>query len=419
MVKGKNISYGVVLIILPVVFALIIALVITFKKTKTVKIGILHSLTGSLATSERSAIDAKLLAISEINAAGGVLGCLLEPIIADGQSSEEAFRLAAYDLITQHKVAAIFGCYTSSSRKVVKEVVEKYDNILFHGDQFEGLETSKNCVFTGTTGNQNLPMILWAAKNFGPKIFLVGSTVIDSDGFMEITTQFARENNIDIVGKYLIPLSSDDVDGAISAIQAAKPDVVINAIDGDTCIHFFKKLKQAGITADVMPTITISFSEDFFDEIGIKNLIGHYFWGGYFQSIPTIENKKFMAKVSAYFGLKKVITDLMITEYSNVYLWAKAVEEAKSFSDTKKILNKLLNICLETPYGPLLVTKDYYVPRKGFLGKVSASGECVIIWQTSELIPPIPFPATSSQEVWQSYLNSKFKEWGNKWEVSL
>lgn len=202
------------------------------EKPAPIKIGVLHSLTGTMAQSEMPLVDAVQLAVNEINAQGGVLGQTLEMIVADGQSDPAIFAKEAERLITQENVSVIFGCWTSASRKAVKSVVEKYNHLLLYPVQYEGLEQSPNIIYTGSAPNQQIiPAIRWALKNLGKRVYLIGSDYIFPRTANRIMRDFIRVDNAQLLAERYFSLGSQDVAEIISEIEKIKPDVILNTIN--------------------------------------------------------------------------------------------------------------------------------------------------------------------------------------------
>jgi urea transport system substrate-binding protein len=297
-----------------------------------IKVGVLHSRTGTMAISERSVIDATLLAIEEINSKGGVLGRPVQAVIEDGESDPRTFAARAEKLITEDKVCTVFGCWTSASRKTVLPVFEKHNHLLFYPVQYEGLEQSPNIVYTGAVPNQQIiPAIKWCVsflkKN---KFFLVGSDYVFPRTANAIIRDQAKLLGDDIVGEEYLLLGSSDVADVVSKIVAAEPDVILNTINGDSNVAFFRALRAAGVTPDKTPTISFSISEEELSRLSTKDLVGDYAAWSYFQTVDRSLNHEFVRRFQARYGTQRVISDPMEAAYFGVHLWAQAVKEAES-----------------------------------------------------------------------------------------
>jgi len=296
-----------------------------------VRVGILYSETGAMATNELPIIDALLMGIEEINNSGGVLGKSIEPIIADGASDPITFGNQAEKLITERKVDVIFGCWTSASRKRVKPIVEKYDNLLFYPLQYEGLENSANIIYTGAAANQQLlPGITWCYFNIGNSFFLVGSDYVFPRTANVVIKNYIDAFDITIVGEVYHPLSSMDFTDTVQKILKAQPKVIINTLNGNSNVAFFAELKKAGITAQKIPVMSFSIAEEEL-RTTLKNqdLTGNYATWSYFQSVNTPESIQFVEKFKKKYGQHRVVSDPMEAAYFGVHLWAQAVKYAK------------------------------------------------------------------------------------------
>ncbi|MEX1337579.1 urea ABC transporter substrate-binding protein [Hydrogenibacillus schlegelii] len=358
----------------------------------TIKVGILHSLSGTMAISETSLRDAELLAIEEINARGGVLGKKIEAIVEDGASDWPTFAEKAQKLIQKDKVAVIFGGWTSASRKAMLPVVEKLNGLLFYPVQYEGLEASKNIVYTGAAPNQQIvPAVSYLLKQGKKKFFLLGSDyVFPRTANKIIKAQLAAEGGT-VVGEEYTPLGHTDYSTVISKIKDAKPDVVFNTLNGDSNVAFFKQLKDAGISAKDVLTISVSIAEEEIRGIGAENLVGHWAVWNYFQTTDTPENKEFVQKFKAKYGPDRVTDDPIEAAYIAVHLWAKAVEKAGS-TEVDKVREALKNLEFKAPGGPVKVHPgNQHISKTVRIGEVQPDGQFKEIWNSGGPVEPDPF----------------------------
>ena len=413
---------------LKVFFVLLAAIVIIgismfFMKTKniekeTIAVGILHSQTGYMAISESSIINAVLFAIQEINASGGLLVKLIEPVIVDGKSDPKVFAQEAEQLIKREKVSVIFGCWTSSSRKAVKEVVEKYDNLLMYPVQHEGLESSPNIVYSGAAPNQQIiPSIAWCLRHLGKKCYLVGSDYIYPRSANAVVRDYFTMLGGTIVGESYEVLGSSNFVSIVEDIKKTKPDFIINTINGQSNSAFFSLLNNAGITAKEIPVMSYSISEtELLNTMNLNDLVGHYACSNYFSSIPTETNKKFVAKFKTQYGSSRIVNDPMETAYFNVLLWAKAVIKA-STTNPKKVITEIKGLGIYAPEGPVFVDEETQNTwRICRIGKINKNEEFSIIWESRKPIKPEPYPTTRSKKAWQEFTQKLYENWGNKWE---
>ncbi|MBX6773207.1 MAG: transporter substrate-binding protein, partial [Chloroflexi bacterium] len=262
----------------------------------TIPVGILHSLSGTMAISEVAVKNAELMAIDEINAKGGVLGKKIEPIVEDGASDWPTFAEKAKLLLQDKKVAAIFGCWTSASRKAVLPVVQQLNGLLYYPVQYEGLEQSPNIFYICAPPNQQIiPAVSYLLAQKRTRFYLLGSDyVFPRTANKIIKAQLAAEHGT-VVGEDYTPLGHTDYTATISKIKAANPDVVFNTLNGDSNVAFFKQLADAGITAEQLPTLSVSIAEVEVKGIGAKNMVGHLTAWNYFQSLDTPANAAFVA----------------------------------------------------------------------------------------------------------------------------
>lgn len=359
---------------------------------ETIKVGILHSLSGTMAISEVSVKDAELLAIEEINAAGGVLGKQIEPVIEDGASDWPTFAEKARKLISSDGVATVFGGWTSASRKAMLPVFEELNGLLWYPVQYEGLEQSPNIMYTGATTNQQIvPSVTYLLEQGEKSFFLLGSDyVFPRTANQIIKSQLAAEGG-QVVGEEYTPLGHTDYSTIISKIQATKPDVVYNTLNGDSNVAFFKQLKDAGITAADLTTLSVSIAEEEIKGIGADILEGHLASWNYYQTTDTEANKKFVEAYKAKFGADRVTGDPIEAGYIAVYLWAAAVEKAGT-TDVDAVKQAAAGLTLEAPGG--LVTVDgetQHIYKTVRIGEVQADGMFKEVWATPEPVKPDPY----------------------------
>jgi len=360
----------------------------------TVTVGQLHSATGTMAISETGSIQAERLAIEQINEAGGVLGRKIEIIQEDGASDWPTFAEKARKLLVNDKVAAVFGCWTSASRKAVLPVFEKENGMLYYPTFYEGLEQSKNVIYTGQEATQQIIAGLdWLAKNKGAKKFyLVGSDYI----WPRTSNKIARKHieNVlkgEVVGEDYFPLGHTQFGSLINKIKLKKPDAVYSIIVGGSNVSWWKQLKAAGVTADKQTILTISVTEDEILGIGGENIAGHYAAMKYFQSLENDNNKKFVEAFKAKYGKDAVIGDVTQAAYLGPWLWKAAVEKAGSF-DVDKVAAASPGIELnDAPEGYVKVHENHHLWSKLRIGEAQADGQYKVLYE-SELIEPDPFP---------------------------
>ncbi len=362
-----------------------------------VTVGILHSLTGTMAISETGAQEAEKLAISQINKSGGILGRQIKIVQEDGASDWPTFAEKARKLLVQDKVAAVFGAWTSASRKAVLPVFEKENGLLYYPTFYEGLEQSKNVIYTGQEATQQiLDGLNWVAREKGAKTFyLIGSDYIWPRTSMKIARKHI-ENVLGgkVVGEEYKPLGNTQFGTVINKIRLKKPDVIYAAVVGGSNVAWFKQLKAAGITAKNQTLLTISVTEDEVLGIGGENLEGFYSIMKYFQSQDNENNKAFVAAFKEMWGDDSVIGDVTQAAYLGPWLWKIAVERAGSFDVDKVVAeSRKGDIELTTaPEGYVKLHENHHLWSKARVGKWNKDGQATVVY-TSELLEPDPFPA--------------------------
>jgi len=360
-----------------------------------IKVGILHSLSGTMAISEVSVHDAELMAIEEINAAGGVLGKKLVPIIEDGASEPAVFAEKARKLIQQDGVATVFGGWTSASRKAMLPVFEELNGLLWYPVQYEGLEASPNIFYTGATTNQQIvPSVTWLLENRGTKFFLLGSDyVFPRTANMIIKAQLAAEGG-EVAGEEYTALGHTDYSTVISKIIAADPDVIYNTLNGDSNVAFFKQLKDAGITADDITVLSVSVAEEEIRGIGADVLEGHLSAWNYYQTTDTPENKTFVANYKAKYGENRVTADPIEAGYIAVYLWVAAVEKAGT-TDVDAVREAAKGLEFVGPGGKVTIDGDnQHIYKTVRIGQVQSDGQFLELWNSGEPVKPDPYLET-------------------------
>jgi urea transport system substrate-binding protein len=362
---------------------------------KVIKVGVLHSASGTMAMSETPVRDAELLAIKQINKSGGVLGKKLKPVIEDGASDNATFAEKATKLLEQDKVATVFGCWTSASRKAVKPIFEKDNGLLWYPVQYEGMESSPNIFYTGAAPNQQIvPAVEYMTKKFGKKVFLVGSDYVFPRTANSIIKKQAKALGMKIVGEEYTPLGDTNFATIVNKIKSTKPDYVFNTLNGDSNVAFFKQYKTQGISAEEIPTVSVSIAEQEVKGIGASYLKGHYVSWNYYQTTATAANKKFVSAYQKAYGSKRVTDDPIEAGYNAVYLWAKAAKKAGS-TDVAKVKKAAKGISFDAPEGKVTIDGDnqhLYKPVR--VGKVQDNGQIKEVWGTEKAIKPDPYLKT-------------------------
>jgi urea transport system substrate-binding protein len=358
----------------------------------TVKVGVLQSLSGTMAISEVTVKNAEMMAIDEINASGGVMGKKLEAVVEDGASDPAVFAQKAGKLIESDMVATVFGGWTSSSRKAMLPVFEKDKNLLWYPVQFEGNECSPNIMYSGAQPNQQiLPAFDWAKDKGYKKFFLVGSDYVFPRTANLILKKHIEGAGLTMAGEEYQPLGGTDFSGVVAKIREAKPDVIFSTINGDSNVAFFKQMSAAGLTFAKIPVMSFSIGEQEAKSMGPSLVAGSYAGWNYFQTVESPENAKFIAAYKAKFGADAVVTDPMVHGYVDVYLWKAAVEKAMSFDPGKVRAAAVALDSIPTALGSVKFAANNSLVQTAYVGKADATGQFKILWTSKGQIQPDPY----------------------------
>ena len=364
-------------------------------KSKTVKVGLLHSLTGTMAISEVAVHDAELLAIEELNEAGGVLGCQIKAIEEDGKSNPRLFEEKARKLIEEDGVATIFGCWTSDSRKAVKSVVEELYNLLWYPVQYEGFEASPNIIYTGAAPNQQVvPAVEYCYEHLGKKFYLLGSDYVFPHTANSIIKAQLKELGATCIGETYVPMHESDFVEIVKEIKELEPDVIINTLNGSSNLSFFSQLKYSDISADEIPVMSFSIAEAEINSIGVEKLKGNYVAWNYFETTKNPKNTKFISAYRSEFGEEKHIGDPVEAAYISVYLWATACERAGTF-DIEPVRIAAKNISYIAPEGMVTIDgSNQHLYKFVRIGQITSEGDIKELYTSNEPVRPDPYLST-------------------------
>jgi urea transport system substrate-binding protein len=382
-----------------------------------IRIGVLHSQTGTMGLSERPVIDAVQLAVEELNERGGVLGRPVEAVLANGQSDEEIFASEAEKLIVQEKVCTLFGCWTSASRKAVVPVVERHDHLLFYPVQYEGVEQSPNVVYLGPVPNQQIiPALSWLVGFENKRRwFLVGSDYVYPVTANAVVRAEAKARGCEVVGESYLVLGSGEVGEVVKQIVKARPDLIVNTVNGDTNVALFRALRRAGIKAKGTPTLSTSISEEELSALGPRDIAGDYVAANYFQSLDTPANRTFVARFHKRYNADRVISSAAETAYAGVHLWAQAVKAAGR-AEVRAIRAAIKGQTYDAPQGLVQIDPaTLHAVQVARVGRVDAAGRLVEVYASPQPIVPEPFPGVHSRAEWQTFLDGLHKRWGGRW----
>jgi urea transport system substrate-binding protein len=374
-----------------------------------------------MATSETSAVDATLLAIEEINERGGVRGCRVEAHVADGQSDERIFAREAERLITALGVRTLFGCWTSASRKTVRDVVEDHDCLLFYPVQFEGMEQSPNIVYTGAAPNQQIiPAVRWA---FGflrkRRYFLVGCDTVFAWAANAVIRDEVGMLGGEVVGEAYISPSGGNIAQILAEIAETEPDLILNTAGGDLVTTFSRALRASGVTPSRVPTMYFCVGEVELGSFSPSHSVGDYGAWNYFQSIERPQNKAFIERFRSRYGSRRVVADPMEAAYVGVHLWARAIEAADA-DDACAVRQALHTQSFDAPEGAVRIDpENQYTWKTMRLGKVVEGGQFEVMWSSERPVRPEPFASSRSPASWKELLSSLFRRWDGHWSAGM
>jgi len=369
----------------------------------TIKVGVLHSLSGTMAISETTLKDTVLMLIDEQNKKGGVLGKQLEPVVVDPASNWPLFAEKMRELITKDHVAVTFGCWTSVSRKSVLPVVEELNGMLFYPVQYEGEESSKNIFYTGATPNQQaIPAVDYLMKEGVKRWVLAGTDYVYPRTTNKVLQAYLKSKGVadsDIMINYT-PFGHSDWQSIVSDIKkfgsTGKKTAVVSTINGDANVPFYKELSNQGITADKLPVIAFSVGEEELAGINTKPLEGHLAAWNYFQSVPSSANTEFISKWKTFIkDDKRVTNDPMEATYIGFNMWVKAVEKAGT-TDVSKVSDAIIGVSVPNlTGGASTMLKNHHITKPVYIGEIQGNGQFETVWKTDGLI---------DGDAWSDYL---------------
>lgn len=387
----------------------------------TIKVGILHSLSGTMAISETALKETALMTIDEINKAGGVMGKKLEPVVVDPASNWPLFAEKARQLLSKDKVAVTFGCWTSVSRKSVLPVFKELNGLLFYPVQYEGEELEKNVFYTGAAPNQQaIPAVEYLMSKDGgeaKRFVLLGTDYVYPRTTNKILRAFLKSKGVadaDIMEEYT-PFGHSDYQTIIAKIKKfasqGKKTAVVSTINGDSNVPFYKELGNAGLKATDVPVVAFSVGEEELRGVDTKPLVGHLAAWNYFESLKNPENAKFIKMYKSWAVKHKlpnagtvVTNDPMEATYVGIHMWAQAVEKAKS-TDTDKVIAAMAGQNFKAPDGFTIKMdeKNHHLHKPVFIGEIKADGQFNVVWKT---------PGPIKAQPWSPYIagNDKKKD---------
>ncbi len=385
-----------------------------------IKVGVLHSQSGTLAVSEEPIIGATLLAIEELNRQGGVLQRSISPVVVDGKSDPRTFAMEAERLIRDEQILVIFGCWSSAARKAVRTVVERANNLLFYPVQCEGLEESPRVVYLGPVPNQQLiPGVDYLTGALGKRrLFLIGSDYVFPRAAHAIVKDHLKSSpGVEVVGEEYVKLGANEVGPFVDRIQAVQPDAILNTINGSTNYHFFRELRREGFTPGRVPTMSVSIAENELRALDPAVISGDYLAASYFQGVERDENRAFITRFQARYGTERPTTDGMAAAYTGVMLWAKAAKQAGRI-DPDTVVESIRDCEYAGPSGLIRIDPaNRHAWRPWRIGRIRPDGSVEIVAGVQESVRPEPFPKSRTRAEWDRFLNDLHARWGGQWQA--
>ena len=354
----------------------------------TIKIGFVNSLSGTMAISEQTVSDSLHM---------GVLGKQLKVVQQDGKSEPAVFAEKAKTLIEKECVAAVFGGWTSSSRKAMLPVFEADNALLFYPLQYEGMEASPNIFYSGAAPNQQIVPALDYLKEQGyKKLFLVGSDYVFPQTANRVVKAYAEGNGMEVVGEEYTPMGSTDFTTIVNKLKFSGADAVVNTLNGDSNVAFFKEYKASGLKAATTPVISMSIAEEEVSAIGVDNVKDQLTAWNYYQTLNNAQNKTFVKNFKARYGANRPTSDPMESAYTSVYLWKGMVEKAKSF-DVDKVKAAADGVTFNAPEGKVKVDgENHHIYKTSYIGKIGSDKLIHTVWKSDGPIKPDPYLKTYS-----------------------
>lgn len=382
-----------------------------------ITVGILHSLTGMTGESEMPVIDATLLAIEELNECGGIDGHPVRAVVVDGRSNERVFAASAERLIREQGIQTLFGCWTSASRRAVRDVVEQHDRLLVYPMQFEGMEQSPNIVYTGAAPNQQiLPAVRWA---FGflrhRRFFLVGYDSVFSWAVHALIRDEIAALGGEVVGDEYLTGDAVDSERTVQRIQQAQPDLILNTVGGQPGLGYSRALRAAGVTPQVVPTIYFSLGEIELLSLPRGQNAGDYAAWNYFQSLERPENHSFISRFRARYGSHRVLADPMEAAYFGVKMWGQAVETAGS-DEAPAVRRALRGQSFDAPQGHVRIDpENQYTWKTMRIGRIGERAQFDVLWSSERPMRPEPFASSRLPRTWSAFLDDLHRRWDGNW----
>jgi urea transport system substrate-binding protein len=381
-----------------------------------IMVGVLHSLTGPMATSERPVVDAITLAASEVNDAGGILGRPVKLIVRDGASDPATFAIEAEKLLSEDRVSVIFGCWTSASRRTVRPVVERLKGLMVYPVQYEGVDSSPHLIYAGASPNQQIvPAVHWLFGRGARRFALVGSDYVFPHVANAVVRDLVRSLGGEVVIERYLPLAGGGEAEAARDIAAARPDVILNTVNGDANRTLMRALRTCGVEAGRTPVMSFSIAEPQIAAWSPDAFVGDFVAATYFESMQSPENRKFLRSFRAQHGEHARASDAVESAYTAFMLWAQSVEDAGT-PDPVAVRSAMSGMFAVGPAGVAVVDAGTgHLWRTARIGEVMPDGSIRVAWESGAPIRPMPYPMWRSRRDWDRYLSEMRAAWRGSW----
>jgi len=381
-----------------------------------IRVGVLHSLTGPMASSEVPVVNAIRMAAEEVNAAGGLLGRPVELVVRDGKSDPATFAAEAERLLAEDRVCVIFGCWTSASRRTVRPVIERLKGLMIYPVQYEGVESSPHLVYAGAAPNQQIvPAVRWLFDRGARRFALVGSDYVFPHVANAIVRDLVRSLGGEVAIERYIPLAGGGEGEVAREIAASKPDVILNTVNGDANRALMLALRACGIEPGRTPVMSFSIAEPQIAAWSPDAFAGDFVAATYFESMPGAESRKFARALRARHGDAARASDAVESAYTAFALWAEAVEDTGT-TDPIAVRSAMGGMFTVGPAGIAIVdSSSGHLWRSARIGEVMPDGSIRVAWESGAPIRPMPYPLWRSRKDWDRFLSGMRDSWGGAW----
>lgn len=381
-----------------------------------IRVGVLHSLTGTMASSEVPVVNAIRMAADEVNARGGLLGRPVELLVRDGKSDPDTFAAEAERLLSEDRVSVIFGCWTSASRRTVRPIVERLNGLMIYPVQYEGVESSPHLIYAGASPNQQIvPAVQWLAQRGARRFALVGSDYVFPHVANAIVRDVVRSLGGEVAIERYVPLAGGGEDAAARAIAAAKPDAILNTVNGDSNRALMRALRANGIEPGRTPVMSFSVAEPQIAAWSPDAFAGDFVAATHFESLPSERSRSFARALRTHHGESARASDAVESAYTAFMLWARGVEDAGT-AEAMAVRSAMSGMVTVGPAGVAVVDPATgHLWRNARIGEVMPDGSIRVVWESGAPIRPMPYPLWRSRRDWDRFIADMRAAWRGAW----